>query len=428
MQSFLGVAGVTSPLPSSHTYKGHDDEDVTFSIAFSPPSTPTPSRAEGIYSLTSPFVGSGAKTGQSGFAPKQEGDTLSLPAWKPGYVYSAHEGSRIFWVSLTQTSGVSPQLVVSAGLDDMLRVWDVSVEGIPRLRSEFGGSALGAMSAAHVVGNDPRCGLLTGVGSEGSVVWHDVEVGEVAGVFTLPESVVGACGPEAKATYALASGADGSSVFASAGSLGGGLVWDLRVGHPVLAVAPESEYACGAWDLVRAMDLSADGEILALGGEAAVHMYDLRSPLTPLFAEDAGHADFVDAVALDVAGGHLVSSGRDGVVRVWSPWSDSPSVPRTIRDSLLPEVEGEVVSTNLAVDPGQGLLVVPSAPGSLLMYDLDTPDQALRMAVHGDDGEEPADFVRVALNTHPDRTRDDIHAVTADLSGNLYLWYSVEDA
>ncbi|KNC47509.1 uncharacterized protein AMSG_02529 [Thecamonas trahens ATCC 50062] len=362
---------------------------------------------------------------------------LALPAWVPSFAFAAADDT-IIALDLYSRAATSPLLLMTAALDGTLAMWDVSSRGAPRLRAEFG--PLDGLSAATLVGDDNA--ILTGYAAGGALSLFDMEIGSLVATYELSRAVVDAVGADAPmATYALATSHVG---FASAGTVGGGLVWDWREANPVAAIAPEADGLAGAepaWDLVRAIDLSPDGRTLALGGYRGVHVYDLRMPHLPLFEAAAAHADYVDCVSLDTAGGYVVSSGRDALVHVWSLLGDevdeaervdtddaaSPVIPRTIADAVLPVVDGALASTNFALDSELGLCVVPSANGSLLMYDLDDPDAALRMSMAPRDSDDfAASFLRLALNTSPDRARAHVQAATSDADGNVYLWHSLE--
>src|SRR5262249_48021198 len=90
-------------------------------------------------------------------------------------------------------------------------------------------------------------------------------------------------------------------------------------------------HALPAGCVVRALELSPDGSLLARAGDdAAVQLWDVATAKATV--KLAGHADWVLALAFSGDGKLLSSGGYDGVVRLWEVPSgkkllDIPATP-----------------------------------------------------------------------------------------------------
>ncbi|GGM87183.1 protein kinase [Dactylosporangium sucinum] len=228
--------------------------------------------------------------------------------------------------------GLSPdgRLVLYAGLDGVLRVWDLR-GGPPRILDEQAGARLVAVSA------DGRSAVSVGRGHVVRV-W-DLPAGRCRRELAVPPSPVAALGL----------GADGR--FAAVGCVDGTIgVWDLGDGrrHRVLAGGAAADA------------LSFDERVL-LSAEryhGTVRCWDLDSGRC--LRTFPGHAGGAAVVHLDADDRFALSAGRDGAVRRWRLPGEYRAAPRLSRPRRTDElhrlgarVEALVAEAELAAAAGR---------------------------------------------------------------------------
>jgi WD40 repeat protein len=235
------------------------------------------------------------------------------------------------------TFGEGGQLLVSAGKDGTVRLWNVATG---REEARLDGHSTPVLSVA--VHQNQRA-LATG-GSDGTLKLWDLVSGQpvhsypkqmaaVTGLSWMPQrnSLLVACGerlrPERPGEIRRLD--DGSSKSARSISLEAQGVWSLAIArlssiiawcggarkvdvHDVTLQRPRS-FRQSAASLVVA--LSDDGAMLASGQDRSIRVWDVRSGRERSTLQ--AHRGLVRALAISPCGRQLASAGHDGTVRIW---------------------------------------------------------------------------------------------------------------
>ncbi|MCM2257685.1 MAG: hypothetical protein NDJ94_18785, partial [Vicinamibacteria bacterium] len=183
------------------------------------------------------------------------------------------------------------QKLLSAGWDQVLRVWDVA-DGQPLATLQGHTGYVVALALSHD-GRRVATGSLD----------HTVRLWRLDG--RLERSIVG----HEAAVAAVAWSPDGR-VVASAGWDETVRLWDAEKGHSLGVLA-------GHRGNVNAVAVSPAGVALASGGaDGTVRLWDPRERKEVRAL--AGHPGEVTALLFSADGHHLLSAGRDGTARVWN--------------------------------------------------------------------------------------------------------------
>jgi WD40 repeat protein/DNA-binding SARP family transcriptional activator len=204
-------------------------------------------------------------------------------AWSPAgvFVTEGPEGSGIIDIRLAST-----------GVDGTLKVWDPSTG---RLLSSWSRDA-----DAWAPSFDADGVLVAAAWGDGTVRVLDVSTGRV--VTTVPMQDV----------YDAALSPEGNLLAVASHHLGGdGFVFDVKTGRRVFRLdAPD---CCNGASL-SAVSWSPDGSYLAVGGEGATHVWDVRTErLLQTLVQDG----YVPGLAWSRDSSRLVTGGSDGTARVW---------------------------------------------------------------------------------------------------------------
>ena len=320
---------------------------------------------------------------------------------------------------------VDGALLVSAGSDGVVRVWDASSGSLVRALS--GGT--GSVDALSVAGHG---GLLAGAGSDGAVWLWEMQSGRVVGSVLTRVGPVSAVALAADGGWVACAGGGGVQVrwlseqvadagFADGAApvealaaapdgswLAGGMtdgtvrIWQLTTGSVIttltghngavraLAASPDGQHLASAsgdgviqWrsvpsgDVVlrlvghqgpvRALAVAADGKWLAsTGNDRTVRTWDLESGAVHQILK--GHTGAVRTVATAVVSGDswLTSGGTDGAVRIWD-FSPLRAIPE---DPLPPSLGGSSREA-LAIFPDRHRLAVAGGATSVEIWNID---------------------------------------------------------
>lgn len=266
-------------------------------------------------------------------------------------------------------------LALTAGEDRLLRLWDTASG---RLRAEFYEHPTVVTSCAFALGAD---GLRVAVSgdAEGKVRLWDAAGNALLRTLEAHRAAVTACaGLEERHPIVASGGADGQVCL-----------WDVRSGKLLRALA-------GGTGAVSDVALAFVGERLLLAAaneDKALRLWDVQTG--QLLARFTGHRAALSACAIDPSG-RLLSSGREGVLRVWS-LSDEGVAPI--------EPHGAAVQ-GVAFTPDSRRVVSVSLDRELRLWRAETGErlQTLRGHIGGIYGLALRSDGRVALTAGSDRT------------------------
>jgi hypothetical protein len=276
----------------------------------------------------------------------------------------------------TALTGQEDGLIVSAGDDGMVRVWDPEDPGFEPIVYD------GHHDWIRAVAGLPD-GRIASASQDGTVqVWHpfDLAVGSerfelhqapVASVVALDDGRVVSGGEDAAAwvwnpgdpraepvrfehhptvVFSLAALDDGR--VASAGEDGAIRIWD-----PDDPGEGQVQVLAGHEGMVASMAVLPDGRLVSGGHDGTIRMWDPGLPAEQI-GEFPAFAGPVLAMAV-LADGRVVSAGEDGAVRIWDP-DDLDAEPIELREHRAP------VRSLLALDDGR--LVSGGEDGTVLVW------------------------------------------------------------